>query len=335
MAGPNPIIAEVTRGGIVESRHTGAYAVVDKDGRLVASAGDIQNPIFPRSAIKAFQCLPLVESGAAAHFGFTDEDIALACASHNGEAAHVRVAGGMLAKAGMNETSYECGAHWPYELGAQHDMLRRDEEPRAIHNNCSGKHAGMLALARHLKAPAEGYTRIDHPVQRGVAKVMSELCDIDIDAQPHGIDGCSVPTWAVPLRNLALGFARFGSGAGMNTPRAAACRRIIEAVRAHPFMVAGSNRFCTRLMEKVPRAFVKTGAEGVFCGAIPHAGLGIALKCDDGAHRASETAMAALMASLPVWTEAERQALLTFAATDLSNWRKIHVGDVHAAIGGA
>lgn len=121
----------------------------------------------------------------------------------------------------------------------------------------------------------------------------------------------------------------------MNTPRAAACRRIIEAVRAHPFMVAGSNRFCTRLMEKVPRAFVKTGAEGVFCGAIPHAGLGIALKCDDGAHRASETAMAALMASLPVWTEAERQALLTFAATDLSNWRKIHVGDVHAAIGGA
>jgi L-asparaginase II len=332
MAGSNPIIAEVTRGGIVESRHTGAYAVVDKDGRLVASAGDIDDPIFPRSAIKAFQCLPLVESGAAEHFGFTDEEIALACASHNGEAAHVRVAGGMLAKAGMSETNYECGAHWPYELSAQHDMLRHDEEPRAIHNNCSGKHAGMLALTRHLKVPAEGYTRIDHPVQQGVAQVMSELCDIDIKAQPHGIDGCSVPTWAVPLRNLALGFARFGSSAGLSVSRAAACRRIIDAVRAHPFMVAGSNRFCTRLMEMVPRAFVKTGAEGVFCGTIPHAGLGIALKCDDGAHRASETAMAALMASLPVWTEAERQALLSFAATDLSNWRKIHVGDVHAAI---
>lgn len=335
MASPNPVIAEVTRGGIVESRHTGAYAVVDKDGKLVAAAGDIDRAIFPRSAIKAFQCLPLVESGAADRFGFTDEDIALACASHNGEAAHVRVAGGMLAKAGMSETNYECGAHWPYELSAQHNMLRHDEEPRAIHNNCSGKHAGMLALARHLQVPTEGYTRIDHPVQRAVAKAMSELCEIDIAAQPHGIDGCSVPTWAIPLRHLALGFARFGSGAGLSAVRSAACRRIIEAVRAHPFMVAGSNRFCTKLMEKVPRAFVKTGAEGVFCGAIPHAGFGLALKCDDGAHRASETAMAALMASLPVWTETERQNLVSFAAADLSNWRKIHVGDVHAAIGNA
>lgn len=335
MANPNPIIAEVTRGGIIESRHTGAYAVMDGDGRLVASAGDIDRAIFPRSAIKAFQCLPVVESGAADRFGFTDEDIALACSSHNGEAPHVRVAGGMLAKAGMTEAQYECGAHWPYELSAQHEMLRRDEEPRAIHNNCSGKHAGMLALARHLKAPAEGYTRIDHPVQRAVAKAMGEICDIAIDAQPHGVDGCSVPTWAVPLRNLALGFARFGSGKGLGAARAAACRRIVAAVRAYPFMVAGSNRFCTRLMEEVPRAFVKTGAEGVFCGAIPHAGLGLALKCDDGAHRASETAMAALMASLPVWSDTERRALAGFAATDLRNWRKIHVGDVHAAIGGA
>ena len=329
---PNPVIAEVTRGGFIESRHTGAYAVLDSAGKLIASAGDIAQAVFPRSAIKAFQCLPLVESGAADRFGFTAEDLALACASHNGEAAHVRVAGGMLAKSGASEAQYECGPHWPHELSVQHEMVRRAEEPRAIHNNCSGKHAGMLALARHLDAPAEGYSRIDHPVQRAVAKAMSELCDIDIDAQPHGIDGCSVPTWAIPLHHLALGFARFGSGTGVSEARKAACQRIIGAVRAHPFMVAGTNGFCTRVMEAVPRAFAKTGAEGVFCGAIPHAGLGIALKCDDGAHRASETAMAALMASLPVWTEAERQALSTFAATDLSNWRKIRVGDVHAAI---
>ncbi len=329
---PNPVIAEVTRGGIVESRHTGAYAVVDATGKLVAAAGDVARAIFPRSAIKAFQCLPLVESGAADCFGFTDEDLALACASHNGEAAHLKVARGMLAKAGMSEAQYECGAHWPHELATQHEMLRREEEPRPIHNNCSGKHAGMLALARHLDAPAQGYTGIDHPVQRAVARTMSELCDIDVDAQPHGIDGCSVPTWAIPLSNLALGFARFGSGAGLSEARKAACRRIIAAVRAHPFMVAGTNRFCTRVMEAVPRAFVKTGAEGVFCGAIPHAGLGIALKCDDGANRASETAFAALLASLPVWTESERKALREFAASDLSNWRKIHVGDVHASI---
>jgi L-asparaginase II len=329
---PNPVIAEVTRGGVVESRHTGAYVVVDSAGKVVASAGDITQSVFPRSAVKAFQCLPLIESGAADHFGFSDEELALACASHNGEAEHVRVAGSMLAKAGMNEAQYECGAHWPYDLPSQHNMVRQAQEPRAVHNNCSGKHAGMLALARELGAGAQGYSLIDHPVQRAVARAMSELCDIDISAQPHGIDGCSVPTWATPLRNLALGFARFGSGATLDEKRQAACRRIIAAVRAHPFMVAGSNRFCTRVMQAVPRAFVKTGAEGVFCGAIPHAGLGIALKCDDGATRAAEAAMAAIMAALPVWTDAEKQALRGFAATDLSNWRKIHVGDVHALI---
>jgi L-asparaginase II len=329
---PNPLIAEVTRGGIVESRHTGAYAVVEASGKFVAQAGDIAHAVFPRSAVKAFQCLPLIESGAADRFGFSNEELALACASHGGEAPHVRVAASMLAKAGLSETQYECGAHWPYEVSAQHDLVRHAQVPRAIHNNCSGKHAGMLALARQLGAPAEGYSRIDHPVQRAVARTMSELCDIDIDAQPNGMDGCSVPTWAVPLRNLALGFARFGSGATLSESRKAACRRIIEAVRAHPFMVAGTNRFCTRVMQAVPRAFVKTGAEGVFCGAVPHAGLGIALKCDDGAARASESAMAAIMASLPVWTDAERQELKTFAETDLSNWRKIHVGEVHALI---
>jgi L-asparaginase II len=329
---PNPVIAEVTRGGIVESRHTGSYAVVDASGKLVAGAGAIAQAIFPRSAIKAFQCLPLIESGAADRFGLGDDELALACASHGGEAPHVRVAASMLAKAGMSETQYECGAHWPSDLSAQHDLVRHAQQPRAIHNNCSGKHAGMLALARQLGVSTDGYTRIDHAVQRAVARTMSELCDVDIDAQPHGIDGCSVPTWAVPLRNLALGFARFGSGATLSDGRQAACRRVVEAVRAHPFMVAGTNRFCTRVMQAVPRAFVKTGAEGVFCGAVPHAGLGIALKCDDGANRASESAMAALMASLPVWTNAERQALKTFAATDLSNWRKIHVGDVHALI---
>jgi L-asparaginase II len=329
---PNPVIAEVTRGGVVESRHAGAYTVVDAAGKLIASAGDIAQAIFPRSAIKAFQCLPVIESGAADRFGFTDEELALACASHSGETRHVEVARSMLAKAGMSESQYECGPHWPYDLSAHHDMVRRDEEPHAVHNNCSGKHAAMLALARHLDAPAQGYSAIDHPVQRAVARTMSELCEVEIDAQPHGTDGCSVPTWAIPLRNLALGFARFGSGAGLGEKRDAACQRIIAAVRAHPFMVAGSNRFCTRLMQVVPRAFVKTGAEGVFCGAIPHAGLGIALKCDDGASRASEAAMAAVLASLPVWADSERRALKAFAATDLSNWRKTRVGDVHALI---
>jgi L-asparaginase II len=328
----NPIIAEVTRGGIVESRHTGAYAIVDAKGSLIASSGDLKLPIFPRSAIKAFQCLPVIESGAADDFGFTPEELALCCASHNGEPEHVRVAASMLKKAGIEESAYECGAHWPGEKETLHAMIRSGGEPRDIHNNCSGKHAGMLALAKKLGAPLSGYTLIDHPVQRAIAKTISEICDVDADALPCGIDGCSVPTWAIPLQNMALGFARLVSGEGLSAARKDAARRIVEACRAYPFMVAGTGRFCTKLMLAVPRAFVKTGAEGVFCGGVPHAGLGIALKCDDGAHRASEALMAALLASLDVWTEEEKAALSSFAHSDLKNWRKIEVGEIHAVV---
>jgi L-asparaginase II len=326
----NPIIAEVTRGGIVESRHTGSFAVVDFKGKVIAFAGDIELPVFPRSAIKAFQCLPLIESGGADEYGFTPEEIALCCASHNGEPDHVRVASSMLKKAGIEEAAYECGSHWPSEKKTLHAMIRAGEEPRDIHNNCSGKHSGMLALAQKLSAPLAGYTLIDHPVQRTIAKTLSEICDVDADTLPCGIDGCSVPTWAIPLRNMALGFARLVSGEGLSAKRKDAARRIIEAAREHPFMVAGTGRFCTKLMQAVPRAFVKTGAEGVFCGGVPHAGLGIALKCDDGASRASEATMASILASLDVWTEEEKAALATFAHSDLKNWRKIEVGEIHA-----
>ncbi|CAN5283671.1 asparaginase [soil metagenome] len=326
----NPQLAEVTRGGIVESSHRGSYVVSDARGGIVLSAGDIAEGVFPRSAIKAFQCLPVIESGTADAYGFSDEDIALCCSSHNGEPAHVAVARGMLAKAGEDEAHYECGAHWPSSPKVMRDLARSGAEPGSVHNNCSGKHAGMLALAKMLGVSHEGYVKRQHPVQRAVAQTLSELTGIDVDSLPCGIDGCSVPTWAVPLQSLALAFARFASGEGLSPQRRAAAGRIIAAVRAHPFMVAGSDRFCTKLMTAVPRAFVKTGAEGVFCGAIPHAGLGIALKCDDGASRASETAFAGVLASLDVWSADERLALAAFAHVELTNWRGLSVGAVQA-----
>ena len=318
----NPVIAEVTRGGIVESRHAGAYAVVNASGRLAGSAGDIAAAGFPRSAIKAFQCLPVIESGAADRFGFAPEEIALACASHNGEPAHVRVARAMLEKAGESEDHYECGAHWPTEINAQHGVVKGGGEALQVHNNCSGKHAGMLALARQLAAGHHDYVKPDHPVQRAIATAISQICDCNLDQAPRGVDGCSVPTWAIPIRNLALGFARLAARP--------AGQRIIAAVRAHPFMVAGTGRFDTVLMQAVPRVFVKTGAEGVYCGCIRHAGLGIALKCDDGAGRAAEAAMAAILASLDVWTPEERRLLEGFRHRDLTNWRHLHVGEVRA-----
>jgi L-asparaginase II len=319
---PNPIIAEVTRGDTVESRHSGAFAVVDAAGKLLRSAGDIAAPVFPRSAIKAFQCVPLIESGAADRFGFTDEEIALTCASHNGEPEHVRVARSMLAKAETPETCYECGVHWPMRAETQQELARTGGAPDQVHNNCSGKHAGMLALARQLGATTADYVKIEHPVQQAVAKAIATYCDVKPAKLNWGIDGCSVPTWAFPLRNMALGFARLTT-----TPTG---QRITDAVRKHPFMVAGTARFDTRLMQALPRVFVKVGAEGVYCGCIPHAGLGIALKCDDGGTRAAEVALAGVLLSLDVWTPEEQAILQGFTSVAMKNWRQIHVGDVRA-----
>ena len=318
----NPVMAEVTRGGIVESRHRGSVVVCDRMGLMDVFLGEIETPVFPRSAIKAFQCLPVIESGAADRFGFIDEEIALACSSHSGEAEHVRVARSMLAKAGENEDHYECGAHWPIELAAHNVAARAADAPLQIHNNCSGKHAGMLALAKQLGADHHDYVKLNHPVQRTIAAAIEDICSCKLDRAPVGVDGCSVPTWAISLRSLALGFARL-----THKPTG---QRIIAAVRAHPFMVAGTGRFDTDLMQAVPRVFAKTGAEGVYCACVPHAGLGIALKCDDGAGRAAEIALAHILGSLDCWTIDEKAKLTTFTHRPLENWRKLTVGELHA-----
>jgi L-asparaginase II len=319
---PNPIIAEVKRGSIVESRHRGSFAVVDASGKLVKGVGDIEAAVYPRSAIKSFQCLPLIESGAADRFGLTPKELALCCASHDGEPEHIRVARSILAKAGRSEDELECGAHWPNDFAAQQALWRQGLKPTPIHNNCSGKHAGMLALATHLKVAPKGYVKLEHPVQQRMAERLSELCGVDAAKLPVGIDGCSVPTWAMPLKALAHGFARLA--------QRPAGERIIAAVRAHPVMVGGSKDFDTALMRAVPRAFVKTGAEGVYGACIPHAGLGIALKCDDGASRAAEVAIAQALAGLDIWEPDERAALERFAIHALSNWNRIPVGDIRA-----
>ncbi len=324
----NPVLVEVIRGPVVESRHRGAYAVVGKGGEVIASAGDITTPIYPRSAMKAIQALPLVESGAVEHFKLSDAEIALACSSHNGEQGHVDGARSVLAKAGGSESELACGSQWPRD---DHKLLLSGQQPSDIHNNCSGKHSGMLAFAHHMGFDVEGYWKIDHPVQKTVANTISEVCDYDLSKADWAPDGCSLPNWTIPLQNLALGFSRLASGDTLTPERKAAVDKIIAAVRAHPFMVAGSNRFCTRLMQAVPRAFVKVGAEGVYCACIPHAGIGIALKCDDGERRASEPAMAAVLAKLDVWSDEEREKLTALSSEKITNRRGIETGEIRAA----
>ena len=318
----NPIIAEVTRGSIVESRHRGAYVVCDTTGKVVISAGDVSAPIYPRSAIKAFQCLPLIESGAADAFGITDEEIALCCGSHYGETEHVRVAKSMLAKCQIDESCYECGAHYPSSREATFELVRHGKTSQQVHNNCSGKHAGMLAYAKQMGIDHKDYVKLDHPVQRAIAKTIEKICEVDLSKAPVGVDGCSVPTWAMPLHNMALGFAK------LCDETYAPYERIIRAARNHPLMIAGTDRFDTKVMEALPRLFVKYGAEGVYCGCIPHAGFGFAVKCDDGAQRGVEVAMISAALKLDVWTSEEREKLVGFHHDTLKNWRKIEVGEV-------
>jgi len=323
----NPVLVEVLRGNLVESRHRGAVAVVDADGGTVLALGDIDRPTYPRSSVKALQALPLVESGAADRFGLSEPALALACASHSGEPDHVATAQAMLAGAGLDASALRCGAHPPIHQPAAVALYRAGATPSALHNNCSGKHSGFLCLACALGADPHGYIEPAHPVQREVRAAIESISGWTLTDDRCGIDGCSVPTWAVPLKHLALAFARLGSGRGLAPARARAAARLRAACATHPWHVAGTGRFCTEVMRLLgTRAFVKGGAEGVYLGALPAAGLGIAVKCDDGGVRAAEVVMAALIIRFVALDEGERAALERLLRPTQRNWNGFTIG---------
>jgi L-asparaginase II len=323
----NPVLVEVLRGAVVESRHRGSVAVVDADARAVFTLGEVERPVFPRSAVKALQALPLVETGAADRYGLTDQELALACASHNGEPGHAETAQRVLGRAGLDMAALRCGAHSPIHQPSATALARAGAAPSPLHNNCSGKHAGFLCLACGLGASPQDYVDPGHVVQREVRAAIEAVSDFALSGEQPAIDGCSAPTWAVPLRHLALAFARFGTGHGLPPERAKAAARLRAACAAHPWYVAGSGRFCTDIMQLFgPRVFVKTGAEGVFCASFPQEGLGIALKCDDGAVRASEVIMAALIGRFCTLADVDRAALDRFVNPGMRNWNGLAVG---------
>lgn len=325
----NPVVVEVTRGQRVESAHRGVGAVVDSDGTLVFSFGNVDEPVFPRSAVKAFQALPLLESGVADRLGLTDAEIALACSSHRGEPAHVETAAAMLEKVGRDDSALECGTHWPGDEDAARALVRAGREPCALHNNCSGKHAGFVCLACAQGEDPAGYVKPGHPVQRQVKAALEEMTGTALGEDVCGIDGCSIPTYAISPRNLARGFARFGSGQGLGPERSRAAQRIRKAVAAHPWMVAGTGRLDTELMQLLrASAFTKTGAEGVFCAALPDLGLGLAVKAEDGAGRAAQVMIAALISRFLPADGHERDRLATFVSPALHNWNGIEVGRI-------
>jgi L-asparaginase II len=325
----NPILIEVTRGALVESSHRGAIAVADADGRLLLARGGVTRPVFPRSAVKALQAIPLIESGAADAFGLGEPELAIACASHSGEAIHLAAVRKVLTRAGLDESQLACGAHWPISEWATRELMRAGRSPEAIHNNCSGKHAGMLATAIHRGLDPLGYERPEHGVQEEIRRIISEICGVELEREEMGIDGCSVPTFALPLAVLARGFARLASGEGLSRARAEAAQRLMGACFAAPVLVAGDERFDTIVMRGLAgTVFVKGGAEGVHCAALPKLGIGIAIKIDDGAKRAAEVVLAVLLATLVAGAD---QVLAGELQGEIRNWRGLKVGRLRAS----
>ncbi|MBU6156463.1 MAG: asparaginase [Alphaproteobacteria bacterium] len=323
----NPVLVELVRGNVVESTHRGAAVVCDAAGTIRAAWGAIAPPVYPRSAFKALQALSLVETGAAAAAGVTDEELALACASHSGEPMHTSRVAAWLARIGCAEADLACGPHLPYHDKSAHDLIRAGEKPCRLHNNCSGKHTGFLTLARHLGAPVAGYEQPAHPVQAHVRAAIAEMCGVAPDAMPVGIDGCAAPNYAIPLSALAQGMARLANPAGLAPERAAAAERLVSAWKAHPLLVSGTGRACADLISAARgRTVVKTGAEAVFMAALPEQGLGIALKIDDGGTRAAETVMAQLLVLLGE-ADPDDPRIARHRNPPLRNWRGDVVGE--------
>lgn len=329
----SPAVVEVTRGNFLESTHLVDIVVTDTKGKVVEAWGNHDQAIYPRSSAKALQALAMVESGAAEAFGFDERHLALACSSHNGEPVHASLAADMLGRTGLENRCLECGVQLPDQPDDLIALAVSGKEPTALHNNCSGKHAGFVAFAKHAGLPIAGYVKLDHPVQAAVAGILAEVTDAPHSQENAAIDGCSIPTYRIPMANLARAFARFGVSEAKGEIRAKAMARLRESCFAHPYLVAGKKRACTRIMEILPkRAFVKIGAEGVYIAALPELGYGVAMKIRDGEKRAAEPAISAAITRYLDMSEDERAGMSPLVTPVLRNRRDIVTGSIRTVL---
>ena len=290
-----PMVIEVTRGDLTESRHQVLAVMTRADGTVIRSWGDASSLIYARSALKPLQACAVV-SRSEGQFEFTEQELALACASHNGEEVHVAVVLGWLARLGLGPEHLECGAHEPIDPQEARALIESREKPGSQHNNCSGKHCGLLTLALALRASPQSYTSYDHPVQVELRRSLSRLLGYSLDEAPWASDGCSIPTYAMPLSVLARAFGQLMTPSNGSTEWPECSHRIVAAITRHPYLVAGRNRFDTAVMSALPgRVIVKGGAEGVCAAGVADTGIGIALKVIDGGRRAADVAMSALL----------------------------------------
>lgn len=328
------------RGPIIESLHRGHLIAVDGGGETVAELGSPESVTYIRSSGKPFQTIPLITSGAAERFDFTDQEIAIACGSHSGEAIHVETVQGMLSKIGLDESALRCGVHEPFSVEVTRELTRKQQPPSVLQNNCSGKHAGMLAVAKHLGVPLDTYDAPQHPVQQLILQLVSEFSGLPAQRIAIGIDGCAAPVFGLSVRAMALMYARLVKPpADFDSPVKDACQRIVRAMIDYPEMVGGTrDRLDTEMIRAGNGTLIsKIGAEGVYTvGVLPSAewpsGLGLAVKVEDGDDkRARPPAVIEALRQLGVLHEGEVAALASYAPTPITNRRGEQVGEARAA----
>ncbi len=324
----NPILVHVRRGAHVESAHRGAWGLVDREGRLLEGAGEVDASIYARSSVKCLQALPLVEGGAADRAGYDQADLALALASHSGEPIHTERVAAILSRLGLSVADLQCGGQSPTDPTTRRGLVSAGERPTALHNNCSGKHAGFLAQGQHLGADPAGYLDPGGPVQAHVRETVGDLCGLDPVGLDFAVDGCSAPTWRLPLRALGRAFARVANPASEGEARREACERILAAAAAHPELVAGTHgRICTEILTATAgRLFPKVGAEAVYAVGVGGGDAALVVKIDDGAFRAVHAVVVHLLRRLELCTPAEGEALAHWTDAPLKNWAGREVG---------
>jgi L-asparaginase II len=319
----------IYRGNLVESVHKVVAVVSDSEGNIIEGFGNIDSIIYPRSSIKPIQALPLILSGAASTYSLTQKELAIASASHGGESFHVICVESWLKKLSLSYLDLECGAHPPSHLESTYKLVRNGEKFNSLHNNCSGKHAGMLCVSKHLGEFTAGYTSVNHKVQQIIKNTIEEIIDYSIPQDNYGIDGCSIPTWAIPISKFALGLARFASQDQSNRKLAEACENIFQACVNNPEYIAGTDRFCTLIMQECEkRVLVKTGAEGVMAAVIKQPQpIGIAIKCLDGSSRAAEAVLAFLLNKYKLLPETSQ-----FLKKKVFNWNNMQTGLIEVVL---
>ena len=326
----NPLKVQVIRGQQIESSHNVHVMVCDSNENTIYSQGTLNQKIYPRSAIKALQALALFTTGAYKKFSLTPSEITLACASHSGQTEHVEVIRHWLLKLGLSTENLECGGHWPTNQNAAHELIKKNNSYSAIHNNCSGKHTGFLADALALEVDTKNYIQLQHPVQKEVKKLIENFCSYQIDNNSIAIDGCSIPTYFMPLKSLALGMARFADIDNSQTELSTAKQIIFNSIQQNPFYLAGQDRYCTLMTTELgENGFVKIGAEGVIMASLPKNKLGIVIKSEDGASRSTELAMTWVLKQLNILSE---NTFNKFSEVPVENWNRIRTGQIKVEI---